>query len=331
MTDASDYAVGAVLEQRMDKRSHVIYYASKTLDAVQCNYSTTEKELLAIEFVLEIKDRKGYENSVADHLSRLVLDEEPLPISDSFPNEHLFHMQGEEPWYADFVNFVVTSTFPPLWKLCSHQVIRRCVPNNEIHFILAHCHSYACGGHFGPKRAVGKILDSGFYGETLFRDAHGFCKGCERCQRIGNISRRNEMPQMPMIFCEVFDIWGMDFMGPFPSSFGFNYILLVVDYVFKWVEAKATRTNDAKVFVGFLKSNIFSRFGIPRAIISDQGIYFCNRSVEALMKKYGVHHRVATTDIEYERRTDNGLWWLRKGKYFGRSSCSKVVRLSVHC
>ncbi|XP_031393924.1 uncharacterized protein LOC116205448 [Punica granatum] len=87
----------------------------------------------------------------------------------------------------------------------------------------------------------------------------------------------------------------MDFMGPFPSSFGFNYILLAVDYVSKWVEAKATRTNDAKVVVGFLKSNIFSRFEIPRAIISDEGTHFCNRSVEALMKKYGVHHRVATT------------------------------------
>ncbi|XP_031393661.1 uncharacterized protein LOC116205261 [Punica granatum] len=364
MTDASDYAIGAVLGQRMDKRSHVIYYASKTLDAAQRKYSTTEKELLAIvfalekfrsyllgskivvftdhaalkfllakkeskprlirwilllqEFDLEIKDRKGSENSVADHLSRLVRDEEPLPISDSFPDEHLFHVQGEEPWYADLVNFIVTGTFPPgltkarrnklrsdsryyiwdepyLWKLCSDQVIRRCVPNNEIHSILAHCHSYACGGHFGPKRTARKIMDSGFYWETLFRDAHGFCKGCERCQRVGNISRRNEMPQVPMLFCEVFDVWGMDFMGPFPSSFGFNYILLAVDYVSKWVEAKATRTNDAKVVVGFLKSNIFSRFGIPRAIISDQGTHFCNRSVEALMKKYGVHHRVATT------------------------------------
>ncbi|PKI53550.1 hypothetical protein CRG98_026095 [Punica granatum] len=84
-------------------------------------------------------------------------------------------------------------------------------------------------------------------------------------------------------------------MGPFPSSFGFNYILLVVAYVSKWVEAKVTRTNNAKVVVGFLKSNIFGRFVIPRAIISDQGTHFCNRSIKALMKKYGVHHHVATT------------------------------------
>ena len=93
------------------------------------------------------------------------------------------------------------------------------------------------------------------------------------------------MPQNPILYCEIFYVWGMDFMGPFPSSFGFVYILLAVDYVSKWVEAKATYTNDSKVVVGFLKSNIFSRFGIPRAIISDQGTHFCNRTVEALMRK----------------------------------------------
>ena len=90
------------------------------------------------------------------------------------------------------------------------------------------------------------------------------------------------MPQTHILYCELFDVWGMDFMGPFPSSFGFVYILLAVDYVSKWVEAKATCTNDSKIVVGFLKSNIFSRFGIPRAIISNQGTHFCNRTVEAL-------------------------------------------------
>ena len=59
------------------------------------------------------------------------------------------------------------------------------------------------------------------------------------------------MPQQSMIFCEIFDVWGIDFMGPFPSSSGHIYILLVVDYVSKWVEAKATKTNDSKVVSDF--------------------------------------------------------------------------------
>ena len=72
------------------------------------------------------------------------------------------------------------------------------------------------------------------------------------------------------------------------------YIILAVDYVSKWVEAKATRTNDSKVVADFIKANIFSRFGMPRAFISDRGSHFCNRTIEALFKKYGVLHRVST-------------------------------------
>jgi len=79
------------------------------------------------------------------------------------------------------------------------------------------------------------------------------------------------MPQQPMLFCEVFDVWGIDFMGLFPISFGFTYILLAVDYVSKWVEAKATR-----------------------AIVSDQGTHFCNRSMGVLLQKYGVVHKLST-------------------------------------
>ena len=88
---------------------------------------------------------------------------------------------------------------------------------------------------------------------------------------MGNVSRRDMMPLNPILVVEIFDVWGIDFMGPFPTSFGHEYILVAVDYVSKWVEAVATRTNDHKVVVNFLKTNIFSKFGTPRAIISDGG------------------------------------------------------------
>ena len=83
------------------------------------------------------------------------------------------------------------------------------------------------------------------------------------------------MPQNYILECEAFDVWGNDFMGPFPPSFGNRYILVVVDYVSKWVEGQALPTNDARVAVKFLKK-IFCRFGMPRAIISDRGMHFCN-------------------------------------------------------
>ncbi|RDX85517.1 gag-pol, partial [Mucuna pruriens] len=88
---------------------------------------------------------------------------------------------------------------------------------------------------------------------------------------------------------------GIDLMGPFPTSNGYSYILLVVDCVSRWVEAATTKTNDAKVVVDFLKSNIFCRFGVPKAFISDQGSHFCNKVMSSLLEKYGVVHRIATT------------------------------------
>ncbi|CAN6586032.1 unnamed protein product [Malus baccata var. baccata] len=102
------------------------------------------------------------------------------------------------------------------------------------------------------------------------------------------------MPQISILNVEIFDVWGIDFMGPFPSLNGFMYILLAVDYVSKWVEAKATRTNDSKVVTDFIRTNIFARFGMPRVIISDVGSHFCNRTIEALLRKYNVNHKVST-------------------------------------
>ncbi|CAN6547390.1 unnamed protein product [Malus baccata var. baccata] len=200
MCDASDYALGAVLGQRKDKRPHVIYYASRTLNDAQLNYSTTEKELLAVvfaldkfrsyligtkvivftdhaalkylltkkeakprlirwilllqEFDIEIRDKKGSENVVADHLSRMVHNEEFVPILETFPDEQLLSI--------------------------------------------------------------------------------------------------------------------------------------------KWVEARATRTNDSKVVADFIRTNIFARFGMPRVIISDGGSHFCNRTIDALLRKYSVTHKVST-------------------------------------
>ncbi|KAK8980795.1 hypothetical protein V6N11_047926 [Hibiscus sabdariffa] len=275
--------------------------------------------LLIQEFNLEIKDKKGRENLVADHLSQISLTLTDPPIKEEFPDEHLLWAQeGKLPWYADMVNYLATGKVPTrlsrsatnkikresrfyvwddpyLWKHCSDQVLRHCIAEEEVNSILNFCHSYSCGGHFGPKRTAHKILECGFFWPSIFRDAYFFCKTCEKCQRVSNLSRKSEMPMNPIHVCKVFDVWGLDYMGPFVSSFGNTYIILAVDYVSKWVEAKATRNNDARTTVNFLKNFVFSKFGTPRAIISDRGTHFLNRIIEALMKKHGVTHRVATS------------------------------------
>nr|GEX35268.1 reverse transcriptase domain-containing protein [Tanacetum cinerariifolium] len=128
---------------------------------------------------------------------------------------------------------------------------------------------------------------------TIYKDAHEFVKNCDSCQRQGKFSQRDEMPQNSIQVCEIFDVWGIDFMGPFPSSRGNKYILVAVDYLSKWVEAKALPTNNARVVCKFLKS-LFARFGSPRAIISDRRTHFCNDQFSKVMLKYGVTHRLST-------------------------------------
>ncbi|KAL4282055.1 hypothetical protein GQ457_03G020930 [Hibiscus cannabinus] len=183
---------------------------------------------------------------------------------------------------------------PYLFKQCADQIIRRCIPEEEQQLILEQCHSAPYGGHFGGNMTASKVLQSGLYWPTLHKDAQLFCQQCDRCQRTGNISRRNEMPLQNILEVELFDVWGIDFMGPFPSSFGNLYILLAVDYVSKWVEAIATTHNDAKIVQRFIKKNIFTRFGTPRVIISDEGRHFDNRSIAAALRKLGINHKLST-------------------------------------
>nr|GFA13123.1 reverse transcriptase domain-containing protein [Tanacetum cinerariifolium] len=143
---------------------------------------------------------------------------------------------------------------PYLFKICVDQTIIRYVSGQEAVDILKACHSGPTGG---------------------------------------KITQKDEMPQKSIQVCEIFYVWGIDFMGPFSSSRGNKYILVAVDYLSKWVEAKALPTNDARVVCKFFK-NLFARFGEPRAIISDRGTHFCNDQFRKVMQKYGVTHRLAT-------------------------------------
>nr|GEV55570.1 DNA-directed DNA polymerase [Tanacetum cinerariifolium] len=149
--------------------------------------------------------------------------------------------------------------------------------------------------------AAKKVFDASFFWPSIYCDAYDMIKTCDTCQRQGRISQKDEIPQNVIHVCEKFDVWGIDFMGPFPSSKGNKYIPVAVDYLFKWVEAKALPTNDARVVVKFLKS-LFSWFGIPRAIISDRGTHFCNDQFTRVMIKYRSH--IGLPQLTILRRVD---------------------------
>ncbi|GJS95789.1 reverse transcriptase domain-containing protein [Tanacetum coccineum] len=284
-----------------------------------------QRTLLIQEFDIEIHDKKGVENLAADHLSRL---ENPhkgdlveMEMNDNFPHECLnmiaLNDENKPLWFADIANYLVGNVLirgmssqqkkknfkdirhyfgddPYLFRICADQIIRRCVDGKEAMDILEACHHGPTRGHHGPNYTTKKVFDSGFFWPIIYHDAHDMVKHCDACQRQGKISQRDEMPQNLIQICEIFDVWGIDFMGPFPSSRGNKYILVAVDFVSKWVEAKALPTNDARVVVKFSKQ-LFSRFGTPRAIISDRGIHFCNDQFSKVLEKYGVKHKLSTS------------------------------------
>ena len=169
-------------------------------------------------------------------------------------------------------------------------IIRRCVLESEQGKILHECQISPYGRHFVGDKTTHKILQVGFYWPTIFKDCFEWVKLCDQCQRMGNISKKHEMSRQGILVVQLFDVWGIDFMGLFPSSFGNLYILLGVDCVSKWVEATNYLKNDANIVVGFVQRNILSRFGAPRTIISNRGNHFANKVFEKLMSRYGIKH-----------------------------------------
>ncbi|XP_062080632.1 uncharacterized protein LOC133785407 [Humulus lupulus] len=281
MCDASDFAMGVVLGQRKEKVFHSIYYASKTLADAQLNYTTTEKELLAVvfafdkfraylvgtkvvvytdhstikyliakydakprlipwvlllqEFDLEIRDRKGTENQVADHLSRLETGSEK---------------QGEGP---------IKETF--------------------------------------PDETAAKVFQSGYYWPSIFKDAHDFAKICDRCQHVRYISARSEISLTCILEVELLDVWGIDFMGPFRLSFRNLYILVAVDYVSKWVEVVASPTNDSKCE---------NKIAITYHSQTNGQAEISNREIKGILEKVVNHSR-----NDWSQRLDDALWAYR--------------------
>ncbi|GKD02054.1 reverse transcriptase domain-containing protein [Tanacetum coccineum] len=309
MCDTSDFAVRTILGQRIYGKFKPIYYVSKTLNGAQAHYTTTKNELLAVVFSfdkfcpylilsktivytyhsalkylsskqdakprligwvlllqgfnIKIKDKKGAENLGVDHLSRLenpnmgeLVEDE---ITDKFPDEHLMILKAklndEEPWYADYINYIVRKFVPPKWT-----------PKRRKRFFSQLEMKSLKSWHTAIPVPLGDITVPQLQEEKFTRQ--------------DSISP------------------GLDFMGLFPDSMGYKYILVAVDYVSKWVEAQALPINDARVVVKFLKG-LFARFRVPKALSSDRGTHFWNSQMEKALLKYGAFRTAYKTPTRY--------------------------------
>ncbi|GJS79973.1 reverse transcriptase domain-containing protein [Tanacetum coccineum] len=267
MCDASDYAIGAVLGQRVEKHFRPIHYASKTMTEAESNYTTTEKEMLAVVYAFE-KFR-----------SYLIMNKSVV-YTDHSALKYLFNRKDAKArllrWVLLFqkFNFSVIDTKGAENYAADH--LSRLENPYENYPVVADISKLNHAGNLlikGNDNSQKKEIFQGV--KHYFWDDPYVFRTCvdQIIRRQGKISHRDEMPQNAIQVCEIFDVWGIDFMGPFPSSRGNKYILVAVDYLSKWVEDKVLPTNDGPC---------------------DRGTHFCNDKFDKVMSKYGVTHRLST-------------------------------------
>ncbi|MCO5573602.1 hypothetical protein L7F22_027374 [Adiantum nelumboides] len=196
---------------------------------------------------------------MVDHLSRITNGEAPTGVDDELPDTSLFMVETIPEWSEKIVNFLVNG-FPPkelhkdvvqrlikecepysliagtLYKLGKDYILRRCAREDEYLYILQEAHMGVAGGHFSGELTARKVLQSGYWWPTLFKDASLFAKGCDECQRYKTTQRKDRMPLHPIKVTQPFQKWGLDFVGPIsPAACNTQsgYIIVATDYVTK--------------------------------------------------------------------------------------------------
>nr|GEV72515.1 reverse transcriptase domain-containing protein [Tanacetum cinerariifolium] len=260
MCDASDFYIGAVLGQQQDKHFRPIHHASKTMAEAESNYTMTEKEMLVMVYAFE-------------KFQYFLIMNKSIVYTDYSALKYLFAKNDSK---ARLLR----------WVLLLHKFTFKVIDTKGAENLAADHLSRLENPHLNVLDT--KEINKSFPLETL-----------------NLVSTRGNQSTLWFADFANYHAWNfvvkgmssqqksIDFMGPFPSSRGNKYILVVVDYLSKWVEAKALPTNDARVVCKFLK-NLFAQFETPRAIISDRGTHFCNDQFAKVMQKFGVTHRVAT-------------------------------------
>jgi hypothetical protein len=273
--------------------------------------------LLLQEFDIEFSDKTGVENVVADHLSRMNRGQDDKePIEDKMRDDHLYRVLDKDTWMIDIIRAIRKKPLdhldrnsqrkiiskskkyfwdaPYLFKLGNDGVMRRCVPREERLEISRKCHSAEYGGHYSHFRTQEKVWCSRFYWPEMLEDTKRYVASCPECKRTGNISQRNSMPLRYNLQIDLFNVWGIDFMGPFKNSHGYEHILVMVDYVSKWVEAIPCHKSSTEESIAMIKSMIFPRFGTLRILIRDGGTHFTGKNFKKCLSKLGIEHTVST-------------------------------------
>lgn len=174
---------------------------------------------------------------IADQISRIKLGKPAEEVNKDFPDAHLFQIEVLPSWYKKIGQYLSTSTFPKemppgerrkqalksktfqlinglLYKMGPDQILRRCVMEEEIPSVLKEAHDWLASRHIGPDATTKKVLLASLWWPTLHTDAREWVVGCDTCQRAGKPLKQDFMPLFPSQPQELFERWGLDFVGP---------------------------------------------------------------------------------------------------------------------
>jgi hypothetical protein len=271
------------------------------------------------EYDLEFSTPKSKKALVlAELVTDLPSNTPSAPVNTDFPDEHLFYIASDDPWYGDLLVYLRTQKFGQhlsrddrrrirhqaprylligdiLYRRGVDTILRRCLTIDEADKVLNDCHSGACGGHLSGIATAQKIIRASYFWPTLFHDCIHAVRRCEQCQLYANKARAPPALLHPVITAGPFCKWGIDFMtcNP-PSSNGHKYIVVAVDYFTKWAEAMPTFNNTADTAARFFFNHVISRFGVPLQLVSDHGKHFENEIFVELSSRLGFSHEFAS-------------------------------------
>jgi hypothetical protein len=181
-----------------------------------------------------------------------------------------------------------------LFRISAYGMLLCCVNNEEENNFLQETHGSSdsiihVGGHFSTKTTTFKIIRKGYYWISIFHDSYNFSRSCDKCQQFAGKEHIFSMPLQLVLPEFPFSKWGLDFIGPInpPSSTWQVFILTTTDYFMKWTKVVPLKHSQDEQVIYFLETNIFSRFGLPLEIITDNGTAFISAKMTQFLDKLG--------------------------------------------
>nr|XP_011462120.1 PREDICTED: uncharacterized protein LOC105350849 [Fragaria vesca subsp. vesca] len=165
----------------------------------------------------------------------------------------------------------------------------KCLPTEEGYKVLKSLHNGVCENHAGARNLMFKALRAGYYSPTLEQDAKATIQACLQCHKFANFAHHPPVPLSVIISPVIFSQWELDFVGLLPTTpEQFKFAIIIVDYNTKWIEAEPLATITTEKVINFLRRNLYCRFGVPQAIITDNGTQFDNDTFKEFLSKQGI-------------------------------------------